>query len=96
MKPDLIAANHHLAENYQPIAVLIQKLLRWLYVHVEELSAELLENFQKQRKPLHQPMQRFCLSKKTAFGCESGFCCLSDLVCQISIIMGKIMGLRLI
>lgn len=42
-----IAANHHLSENYQPIAELIQKLLRWLSVHVEELSEKLMETFSK-------------------------------------------------
>ena len=30
-----------IAENYRPIAMLIQKLLDWLYVHVEELSERL-------------------------------------------------------
>lgn len=42
-----IAASDHLAEDYQPIAVLIQKLLRWLSVHTEELSEELVKEFQK-------------------------------------------------
>ena len=42
-----IAASDHLAENYQPIAVLIQRLLRWLFVHVDELSKELMETFQE-------------------------------------------------
>ena len=41
-----IAASDHLAENYQPIAVLIQRLLRRLSVHVEELSEKLTETFQ--------------------------------------------------
>jgi len=41
-----IAHSDHLAENYQPIAVLIQKLLRWLFVHAEELSGELVKEFQ--------------------------------------------------
>ncbi len=30
-----------IAEKYRPIAMLIQKLLDWLYVHVEELSEKL-------------------------------------------------------
>ena len=34
-RPDELAS---IAEKYQPIATLIQKLLNWLYVHVEELS----------------------------------------------------------
>lgn len=42
-----ISASDHLAENYQPIAVLIQRLLRWLSVHVEELSEKLMETFSK-------------------------------------------------
>ena len=41
-----IAASDHRAENDQPIDVLIQKLLRWLSVHAEELSNKLLETFQ--------------------------------------------------
>lgn len=42
-----IAGSDHLAENYQPIAALIQKLLRWLSVHVEELSQKLMEAFRE-------------------------------------------------
>ena len=37
-RPDELAG---IAENYRPIALLIQKLLNWLYVHVEELSEAL-------------------------------------------------------
>ncbi len=37
-RPDELAG---IAENYRPIALLVQKLLNWLYVHVEELSEAL-------------------------------------------------------
>lgn len=37
-RPDELAC---IAETYQPIAILIQKMLSWLYVHVEELSEAL-------------------------------------------------------
>lgn len=43
-RPDELAS---IAEKYQPIAMLIQKLLNWLYVHVEELSEDLLTFFHK-------------------------------------------------
>ena len=43
-RPDELAC---IAEKYQPIATLIQKLLNWLYVHVEELSENLLILFAK-------------------------------------------------
>ena len=42
-----IAENDHLSNNYQPIAMLIQRLLRWLSVHVEELSEKLMDAFSK-------------------------------------------------
>jgi len=42
-RPDELA---YIAEKYQPIAMLIQKLLKWLYVHVEELSECLLISWQ--------------------------------------------------
>jgi len=42
-----ISASDRLVQNYQPIAVLIQKLLQWLSVHVEELSEELVKEFQQ-------------------------------------------------
>lgn len=40
-RPDELAG---IAKTYQPIAMLIQKMLNWLYVHVEELSEALDEN----------------------------------------------------
>lgn len=43
-RPDELAS---IAEKYRPIAMLIQKLLNWLYVHVEELSECLLTSFHK-------------------------------------------------
>lgn len=43
-RPDELAC---IAEKYQPIAALIQNLLNWLYVHVEELSENLLIAFHK-------------------------------------------------
>lgn len=42
-RPDELA---DIAGKYQPIAMLIQKLLKWLYVHVEELSECLLISWQ--------------------------------------------------
>lgn len=42
-----IASSDHLSGNYQPIAALIQKLLSWLYEHVEELTDELADCFRK-------------------------------------------------
>ena len=42
--PDELAG---IAEKYQPIAMLIQNLLNWLYVHVEELSEDLWKYFHR-------------------------------------------------
>ena len=39
-RPDELA---DIAESYQPIAKLVYSLLNWLYDHVEELSAQLIE-----------------------------------------------------
>ncbi len=46
-RPDELA---RIAEKYQPIAMLIQNLLNWLYVHVEVLSEDLLISFRKKRR----------------------------------------------
>ena len=41
-----------IAEKYQPIAMLVQNLLNWLYVHVEVLSEDLLISFRKEKEKL--------------------------------------------